>query len=172
MFRQLTLFIALAAIALGVPLNQAGAADRSLGGGIHYLRNLGDISDGGKLDFSQNSVSLVASGKSDYGLLKVDAQLEYVFDYVGTGKAMWEPSLWLLAGRQIYGGAGIGIGYTDGAWQTNPFYGLRAGVVVPLGGLGLDVYATYRFQKAKELQNLTGEDLDSLTFAALLRFAL
>jgi hypothetical protein len=62
------------------------------------------------------------------------------------------------------------IGYTDGDWQKNPFYALRAGVQFPLGGLALDGYASYRLQKNKEIEDITGEDLDSITFAALLRF--
>jgi hypothetical protein len=73
-------------------------------------------------------------------------------------------------GNLIYGGVGMGIGYTNNEWQTNPFYALRAGVNLPLGKRAIDLYATYNFQSDKELENLTGEDLDSATFAAILRF--
>jgi hypothetical protein len=142
----------------------------SLGGGIHYLRTLGDISDDGAIDLNQDSFSLIGSAQSDMGLLKVEGQVEYIFDYLGTGHEMWVPSAWGLVGSMIYGGAGIGIGHTDGDWQTNPFYALRAGVLIPLGGLKLDGYATYQFQSDQDLKNLTGEDLDSITFAALIRF--
>ena len=62
--------------------------------------------------------------------------------------------------------------HTDGDWQDHPFYALRGGVDLPLGGMALDAYATYQFQDGGELENLTGEDLDSLTFAAILRFKL
>jgi hypothetical protein len=149
-------------------------AQHRLGGGIHYLRNLGDITDSGAVDLNQNSVSLIGSYQYKAKLLRVEGDVEYVFDYVGTGKEMWEPSGWALVGigRLLYGGAGMGIGYTDNAWQQNPFYALRAGVDFVLSGLNLDVYTTYRFQSDQDLKNLTGEDLDSLTFAALLRFEL
>lgn len=147
-------------------------AEGWIGGGIHYLRNLGDITADGAVDLEQNSFSIIASGKNDFGPLKLDGQLEYVFDFVGTGEAMWQPSLWLLAGGMIYGGGGIGIGYTDGDWQKNPFYALRAGAAIPLDKIELDVYGTYRFQNEAELKSLTGEDLDSVTFAALVRFGL
>ena len=147
-------------------------ADCLVGGGIHYLRTLGDISDDGAIDLNQDSFSIIGSGMSDMGMLKVEGQVEYIFDYLGTGHEMWLPSAWLLAGSMIYGGAGIGIGHTDGDWQTNPFYALRAGVNVPLGGMALDGYASYQFQSDADLKNLTGEDLDSITFAALLRFKL
>ena len=165
-------FSALIAAALFFSGIGTAHADLLLGGGIHYLRTLGDITDDGAIDLNQDSFSLLASGMSDMGMLKIDGQVEYIFDYLGTGNEMWLPSAWLLAGRMIYGGAGIGIGYTDGDWQSNPFYALRAGVNVPLGGLVLDGYASYNFQSDAELKNLTGEDLDSITFAALLRFKL
>jgi hypothetical protein len=148
----------------------AAPADAGLGAGVHYLRNLGDISDDEDIDLSQDSFSLIASFKSRAGMLNLDGQVEYIFDHIGTGNEMWQPSLWALLGQTIYGGAGVGIGYTDGDWQRNPFYALRAGVELPLGGLALDGYGTYRFQHNQELSDLTGEDLDSVTFALLLRF--
>ena len=147
-------------------------AGSSIGAGIHYLRTLGDITDDGAIDLNQDSFSLLASYKTSMGLIKLDGQVEYIFDYLGTDEPMWVPSAWALIGSTIYGGAGIGIGHTDGDWQTNPFYALRAGVEVPLGGMALDTYASYQFQSGAELEDLTGEDLDSLTFAALLRFGL
>lgn len=150
----------------------SGSAQAGLGVGLHYLRTLGDITDDGAVDLNQDSFSLLASYKTPMGPIKLDGQVEYIFDYLGTEEAMYVPSAWALLGNTIYGGAGIGIGYTNDEWQTNPFYALRAGVELPLGGFGLDAYASYQFQSAADLEDLTGEDLDSLTFAALLRFGL
>ena len=152
-----------------------GSADAQhrIGGGLHYLRNLGDITEDEDLDFSQDSFSLVGSYQYSMRMFKIEGQVEYVFDYVGTGEPMWEPSAWGLIGiGMLYGGAGIGIGNLDGEWQQNPFYALRAGVDFALGNLNLDVYASYRFQSDQDLEDLTGEDLDSLTFAAIVRFGL
>ena len=163
------LFVAAIAL-LATGAGSAHAGPVSPGIGIHYLRNLGDISDDGKVDLNQNSASLLGSLKMNAGPLKAEGQVEYVFDYIGTGNAMWQPSAWLLMGNFIYWGAGMGIGYTDSQWQTNPFYALRAGVNLPLGKRSVDVYATYNFQSDQELESLTGEDLDSMTFAAILRF--
>ena len=160
----------LVAAALLVVSAELAHAQRSLGVGIHYLRNLGNITNDGTIDLNQDSFSLLVSTKRDLGLLKFDGQVEYVFDYLGTGHEMWQPSAWLLAGGLVYGGGGIGIGYTNGDWQANPFYALRAGVEFPLGTMALDGYATYQFQSDQQLKNLTGEDLDSVTFAAVLRF--
>lgn len=155
-----------------VTVGGTARAGSSIGGGLHYLRTLGDITNDGAFDLNQDSFSLLGSFQTDMGPLKLDGQVEYVFDYLGTEEPMWVPSAWALVGQTIYGGAGIGIGHTDGEWQTNPFYALRAGVQVPLGGMALDAYTSYQFQSGADLEDLTGEDLDSLTFAALLRFGL
>ena len=166
----------LGVLALGLFMGAGVAQAHSrLGGGLHYLRNLGDIKEdtsGGDLDLSQDSFSLIGSYQYVAPILKIEGDVEYIFDYVGTGEGMWEPSVWGLIGNLIYGGIGMGIGYTNDEWQNNPFYALRAGVDLPLGGMGLDLFATYRFQSDPNLEELTGEDLDSLTFAALLRFDL
>lgn len=144
-------------------------AGSSLGGGVHYLRNLGDIKETG---YDPNSFSILGSYQLGVSLLTFEADLEYIFDFAGTDEAMWEPSAWLLLGGFIYGGAGIGIGHFDGDWQDEPFYALRGGVELPLGNLGLDLFATYRFQSDETFEDLTGEDLDSITFAAVLRVGL
>jgi hypothetical protein len=146
-------------------------AGGSIGGGIHYLRNLGDISTS-TVNLDQNSFSLIGSYQHGLALLKVEGNLEYIFNYIGTNNSMWEPSAYVLTSGLIYGGAGIGIGYIDGDWQNDPFYALRLGVNFGLAGLALDVYGTYRFQNDSDLKALTGEDLNSVTFAALVRFGM
>ena len=168
--RAPVLSILIAASVIVFCVGTAHAAGRSFGAGIHYLRTLGDISEDDAISLKQDSFSLLGSMQNGLGPITLDTEVEYIFDYIGTGNEMWQPSLWALLGKMIYGGAGIGIGYTDGDWQKNPFYALRAGVQLPLGGLALDGYASYRLQKNQELNDLTGEDLDSITFAALLRF--
>jgi len=153
-------------------LAAAGAAQAGthrLGGGLHFQRNLGDIEDYG---FDANSFSILGSYQYDGGLLKLEGDVDYIFDYAGTDEAMWEPSAWVLLGDMIYGGGGIGIGYINSEWQSDPFYALRAGVDIKLSSFDLDVFGTYRFQSDQDFEDLTGEDLDSVTFAALLRFAL
>ncbi|HEU4366504.1 MAG TPA: hypothetical protein VFT13_13690 [Candidatus Krumholzibacteria bacterium] len=159
----------LAAAMLSAATANTAHAGSSLGGGVHYLRNLGDIKDNG---YDENSFSILGSYQLSGPLLAFEADLEYIFDYAGTDEAMWEPSAWLLAGGFIYGGVGIGIGYIDGDWQDEPFYALRGGVALPLGSLGLDLFATYRFQNDEAFEDLTGDDLDSVTFGAVLRMDL
>ncbi len=171
--RKLLAIVLFAAMAVSAVPTFAAAAGTSWGLGLHYLRNLGDIDKDESLDLSKGSFGLIGSlKKSGAGLMSFEAQVEYVFDYAGTGHEMWIPSGWLLAGKFIYGGAGIGIGHIDGEWQSDPFYALRAGVNMPLGNMHLDMYGTYQFWNDGDLKNLTGEDLDSVTLAAVLRFNL
>jgi hypothetical protein len=167
------LLVVFAAVALLAPtiVGTATAGSR-LGGGVHYLRNLGDLKKDSSVDLSQNSISLMGSYQWAGPLFKVEADVEYIFDYIGSSNGMWEPQAYVLVGGMIYGGAGIGIGYIDGDWQNDPFYALRAGVDLGLAGFDLDIWASYRFQNDDDLKALTGEDLDSLTFAALLRFGI
>ena len=169
--RKLLAVLMISAVAVTSLSGTATIANAGIGVGLHYLRNLGDIDEDESLDLSKDSFGFIGSlKKNTTGLLSFEGQVEYIFDYAGTGEGMWIPSGWLLAGKFIYGGAGIGIGHIDGEWQSDPFYALRAGVNLPLGGLSLDAYGTYQFWDDDALHDLTGEDLDSVTFAAVLHF--
>jgi hypothetical protein len=147
----------------------AFAAGVSVGGGIHYLRNLGDIDESG-VDLNKNSIGILGSIMANLAVLKLEGQVEYINDYAGSDESMWIPQGWALLGSLLYAGAGIGIANFDSEWQDDPFYGLRAGVNLPLGSMGLDMYGTYLFWNDDAFEDVTGEDLDSITFAAILRF--
>jgi hypothetical protein len=143
-------------------------AGTRIGGGIHYLQTLSDIKDAP--GFDKNSIGFMGSVAFSGGLLRFEADLEVIPDYVGSDEIMWQPQGYVLIGGVIYGGAGVGIGYLgDFGWQ-DPFFALRAGVDFMLGSLDLDVFASYRFQKASDLETLTFDSLNSLTFGALIRF--
>jgi hypothetical protein len=146
------------------PSVQAGTR---IGGGIHYLRTVGDIKDSPGLD--PNDVGIMGSILFTGTLLRLEGDVEAIPDFGGSDKVMWQPQAYAMIGDFIYGGVGVGIGYFDGDWQTNPFYALRAGVDFFAGGLDLDVFASYRFQKSSDLRYL-GDNLNSITFGALLRF--
>ena len=172
MFKRVRCVSAVVGVLLAFGASGDLAAQVSIGGGVHYLRNLGDITNDGALDLSQNSIAVQLSVRRSFGLLSVDGQTGYIFNYLGTDESAWEPALWGLLGSVIYGGAGIGWQRSNGEWSDKPFYALRAGFDLPLGGLELDAYGSWRFQGSDDFEGLTGEDLDSLTFAALLRFVL
>jgi hypothetical protein len=104
-------------------------------------------------------------------LIKLEADLEWVPDYGGSDNTMFQPQAWVIVGGLIYGAGGMGGSYIDGDWLDNPFYGLRAGVDLTLGGLNLDCFTTYRFQSSTVFDEIDEEDLDALTFGAIVRFS-
>ncbi len=150
--------------ALAAPAQAAGR----FGGGVHYLRTLGDIKD--TPGFDENAFGFLASYRYDFLMLKVEGDVEWILDYGGSGHALIQPQAYVLLGNFIYGGAGIGIGYFDGEWWNEPFYALRAGVNLALAGLDFDAYALYRFQDAEVFEGFGEQDLNSITFGALIRF--
>ncbi len=140
----------------------------SIGGGIHYLRTLGSIKDNSEWD--PDAVGFLVSYQYDLPIGRLEADVEWIPDYGGTDEALIQPQAWGLIGGLIYGGAGIGIGYWDGDWQDNPFYALRAGVDLGLGPVTLDAFASYRFQTSKVFEDIDEDDLNSITFGAIVRF--
>jgi len=160
--------ISLALIAFS---NGAAFAGNQIGGGIHYMATVGDIKDSPGVD--ENAFNFVASFKhTTGGLIGIEADVEFVPDYLGSNKTLYQPQVFGLIGGLVYGGVGIGWGYFDEDWFDNPFYALRAGVDLPVGNLHVDINANYRFLSSKALQNATESDLDSITFGAIVRVAL
>ena len=150
------------------PGEASAIVGHSFGIGLHYLRNLADLQEGE--GFDENSFGMIGSYQFGMPLVTFEGNLEYMMDYVGSDHGLVEPSAYVLTNGRIYFGGGIGIGYIDGEWQSDPFYALRAGMNFGLGEVHADVYTSYRFQSDDNIEDLTGEDLDSLTFAGVLRF--
>jgi len=159
----------LAAIVVAGGAFDSARCGHQLGGGIHYLRTLGDIKDVPGWD--ENAVGFMVSYRYAMPLIKIEGDLEWVPDYGGSDKTMFQPQAWLIVGGLIYGAGGIGGSYIDGDWLDNPFYGLRAGADLTLAGLNLDVFASYCFQSAEVFDEIDQNDLDAITFGAIVRFA-
>ena len=168
MRRSLCLLVA--SLVLAGALAAPAQAGQRIGGGVHYLRTLGDIKD--ESDFDENAFGFLASYQRDVALFKIEGGVEWILDYGGSGNALIQPQAYLLLGNFIYGGVGIGIGHFDGEWLSDPFYALRAGVDFTLGGLDLDAYALYRFLDTEVFEDFGTQDLDSITFGALIRFSI
>lgn len=162
-----TLRIALLLVLIAVTVGTASAGTR-FGGGVHYLRTLGDIKDNPEID--ENSFAFMGSVAFSGAMVRFEADLEIIPDYIGSDEMMLIPQGYVLLGNFIYGGLGIGVGHLgDFGWQ-DPFYALRAGVDFMAGGLDLDVFATYRIQKLSDLEGLSSDDANAITFGALIRF--
>jgi len=164
-----SLAVALAMLALVGLAGLAGpAAAGSIGAGVHYLKTVGDIKETSGID--ENAFGFIGSYQHGAGMLKLEGDVEWVNDYLGSGHSMIEPQAYALVGNSLYAGAGIGIGYIDDNWQDKPFYALRAGYKLPLSAFSLDGFASYRFQKLDTIEGATSDDLDSITFGLIARF--
>lgn len=148
-------------------LASAAQAGR-IGGGVEYMRTLGDIKD--EEEFDPDALAFLGSYQMDLTLLKIEGDVEWVLDFGGSGKALILPQAYALFGDFIYGGVGIGTATFDGEWADDPFYALRAGVVLEMDSLDIDLYALYRFHETKILEDFDEDNLDSITFAAQVRF--
>jgi len=165
---SLILFLALGVSWVGSAVDEAQCGHR-FGGGLHYLRTVGDIKD--EPEWDPDAIGILASYQfSPPLLLTLEFDVEWLPNYGGTDESMIEPQAWVLIGGFLYGGGGIGIGYINSDWQENPFYALRAGVNLVLLSLNLDVFATYRFQSTGELEDFGTKDLDTITLGAVVRF--
>jgi hypothetical protein len=143
-------------------------AGHRLGGGLEYLRTLGDIKD--TSEFDSNAIGFLASYQYAPGLIRFEGDVEWIPDFGGTSNSLIQPQAYLLVGDLIYGGLGIGIGYFDGEWQDDPFYNLRLGTDFTLFSLNFDGFALYRFQSTEVFEDFGTQELDSITFGALLRY--
>jgi hypothetical protein len=168
MKRIVVLVLAVCVFLIGGVAEDALCGHR-FGGGLHYLRTVGDIKDVPEWD--PDAVGILGSYQFAPPLfLAFEFDVEWLPNYGGTDESLIEPQAWVLTSGLIYGGGGIGIGYINSDWQENPFYALRLGVNVVLLSLNVDVFATYRFQSTGELEGFGTKDLDTVTLGAVVRF--
>ena len=139
-----------------------------IGGGVEYMKTLGDIKD--EEEFDADALAILGSYQIDLTMFKLEADVEWVLDFGGSGKSLILPQAYALFGDFIYGGVGIGTATFGGEWAEDPFYALRAGVVLETDSMDIDLYALYRFHDTKIFEDFEEQDLDSITFAAQVRF--
>ena len=176
--RRLALRAALAAFALALLLVVAPAAagEHRFGVGVHYWTTAEDFEDLGLSsldDFEDDGVSEVFSYQYlPQPLFRVEVDVEY-FDkgFGGATERAYSPQVFLLFGRGIYGGLGVGAIYSSGLvddW-SDPFYAARAGLdLLLLPKIHLDINANYQFDAWKQLDDV---DTDTLTLGAIARFS-
>ena len=158
----------LVALTLSITIVESASAAR-LGAGLHYLRAVSDIDPDG--EFDKNDFAIFGTYTVSGALINIEGNLEVVPDYLGSDNVLFQPAAYgLLDLGLLYGGVGIGIGYLDGDWASQPFFALRGGAELELGGLALDAFLSYRFQNADFGDAVRDLDLDTLTLAAQIKF--
>ncbi len=158
-------------LSVALMANHSPAADHRIGGGINYWVTLEDIEFDSK-KFDKNGVAYLASYQYWPGLLGLELDLEFLPDRFG--ESALAPEAYILLGRSVYCGVGIGIIDSDGNFAEEPFFALRAGFNLELlPGLYADIYGNYRFNESVELQGKeTNIDTDTVFLGAILRIAL
>lgn len=161
-----TILVSVVAVLTCVIVSSAQAAQ--FGAGLHYQRSVGDF-DVDELD--KNDFTIFGSVTIPVALVKVEGDVELTPDYLGSDNLLVQPAAYgLLDLGLTYGGIGIGIGYLDGEWATNPFYALRGGAELGLGGFAVDAFLEYRFQDASFGDAIRDLDLDALRLGAQVKF--
>jgi hypothetical protein len=143
-----------------------------LGVGVHYWKALDDLD----LDKVDNSgLSWIASfqfGSSSIIKFQTDVEI-FTSEFAGIDETLYSPQAFVLVGRALYGGLGIGTYYFDGEFADSPFYLIRAGVDLELvPSIYLDINGNYRFEEWKDLGEVVEDiDTDVVTLGAAVRLA-
>jgi hypothetical protein len=147
-----------------------GAGSR-LGVGLHYWTAVNKIPGH---DIDKNGFSWVGSFQfNSESLIKLETDLEvFPSRFAGSDKTAFAPQAYVLVGKAIYGGMGIGI-YYNGKFADNPFYALRAGMAFELvPSIYFDVNANYRWETWNGLgKAVKGIKPDTITLGAGIQMA-
>ena len=157
-----------------IAMTTSGAAlagEHRIGGGANYWISLDDIDDGDK-KFDDDGLAFFGSYQYWAGLFGVEADVEFLPDRFGESAV--SPQAYLLVGKGIYAGIGIGTTYTDGDFVDEPFYALKAGINLELlPGIFADIYGNYRFNDKADFEDEDNDiDTDTVFLGMAVRIAL
>lgn len=148
------------------------AAEHRIGVGVHYWTALDDFVD----DFDVDEDGLAYLLSYQYrpgGLVSFELDLEYFPDgFGGATDGTLSPQAYVLFGRGLYVGVGIGVSMSDDFQDdvSDLFYAARVGFnLTLLPRVVLDINANYRANAFDELDNF---DSDAITLGASLRLKL
>jgi hypothetical protein len=159
----------MAALAVTGLSARAFESGHRLGVGVNYWTALDDVD---VHDIDENGFGYVFSYQYRGELLGIGIDHEILPDRFGEDS--YAPQVYLLLGRTVYAGAGIGCVYADGDWADEPFFSFRAGLDLEvLPSVHLDVYGQYRFESKQDLKDETKDiDTDTVFLGAALRLVL
>ncbi len=170
--RKMAAMAAVLGSLLGV--SEASAGDHRLGFGFHYWKTVDDLVSGQSDDLDDSGLAQVFSYQYlPGGLVRFEVDIEY-FDkgFAGSLERAYSPQFYVLLGRVVYAGVGLGATYSRGLpdqW-SEPYYAARGGLeLLLLPKLHLDLNANYRFNAWSELEDV---ETETLTLAAILRLSL
>ena len=169
--------LALTIVALAVLMPAlASAGEHRIGFGYHYWETLDDIEIDDLDEIDESGSAPVFSYQYLMNpFFRFEADVEYFSDgYGGSTEKAYAPQVYVLFGRFLYAGVGVGVtqsdGFPDGDEWSDPWYAARAGLeLLLLPRLHLDINANYR---AAAFDALDEYETDSITLGASLRLSL
>ena len=150
----------------------AARGESTLGLGALYFQTVDNLDK----PFQEDGLAPTVSLRTDVLpllMLQVDGVL-YPDRYAGADKDVFSPQAFLLLGRGLYAGLGVGALISGGDVADQPFFAARAGATFRLfPALHLDVNANYEFTDWEGINELDERvDTDTVTLGAALRFLL
>jgi hypothetical protein len=140
-----------------------------IGAGLHYWVAVEKI-DVENVD--ENGFSGIFSYQYQIAeFFRLEADLELFGEgYAAASQMVLSPQAYVLVGRGIYGGAGVGINYAGGDFAKSPFFTARAGLDLEImPSIFLDLNASYRFETWDFERAEQEIDTDVVTAGAIVR---
>ena len=139
-----------------------------VGAGARYFRTIDQL-DG---PFEESGLAPLLTVRGELASL-LHLQGDFVLypdGYAGANKDVFAPEVFLLLGKGIYAGLGVGSLVADGD-MGDPFFIARAGVNLELlPSLFLDINANYEFAEWDQINTIDeNADSDTITLGAALR---
>ena len=140
-----------------VMVGQTSFADpHRLGAGVRYNAAAESLGDG----FDASGLSYLVSYQFvPTEIFKLEANVEIIPAALTGGEIGFAPQAYALLGSTLYAGLGIGVYYTDGKFQNDPIYNIRAGIDLPLGSIHIDLNANYRFSDFDQLSDFSTDNI-------------
>jgi hypothetical protein len=150
-------------------MNGYSEGSHRLGAGVNYWTAISDINID---NIDDNGFSYVFSYQYKGEWLGVGVDGEILPNRFGQDS--YAPQVYMLLGKAIYGGAGIGWIYSNDEFMDDPFFSFRVGLDLEvLPHIHLDIYGQYRFESTQDLENQTTDiDTDTVFLGAAVRIAL
>ena len=158
-------------VALALTAGAWVAEGIEIGAGARYFKTIDEL-DG---PFEESGLAPLLTIRGELAsLLHLQADLVlYPDGYAGSNKDVFAPEGFLLLGKGVYAGLGVGTLVADGD-VGDPFFIARAGVNLELlPSLSLDINANYEFAEWDQVNTIDKDaDSDTITLGAALRLAL